>query len=596
MSHRWKNPWLGILMLGGLISGGPAAHAALPPDLALVPADAAGFVHVRAADLWNAEPLAEVRKMIELAGPQALKVFDEQFVPHPSTVERLTVVFPTPDAFGRIAPSGQPVGMSALMIVHTAKPYDKAGLVKSLMPTAREKKFQGRSYLLDDRNWAGLYLADDRTLVYGAEDAVWFMLERVARNQTSGPLQAGLEGAAGKHHVVVGLNPAALSRELALPPNLQPLIEAQLALATFDLGTDVQLGLELQYTDGAKAKAGAQATEAALELLRQVGLGTAIKQLQVELKQRREWFAIERGPDGKPLPAPDDKEPTKLDRLPEKVMLLIALGQMTHLDGELKKLTVEQQGTSVRVPYRRPLAQTTGLLVMGSTIPFLGHQASGTFSYVGEKVFSNAGGEDFADDKAKENLGKIAEALDKYHAKNGRFPPAAIYGADGEPLLSWRVLLLPYLGEDNLFKQFRLDEPWDSPSNKPLLTKMPKVFQPEYHQYNPVWKSPVQVITGPGTIFDGPKGLRKEDVTDGPENTLLLIYGPNNMQDWPHWTRPADLKYDPMKPVPNRGHRGGLLHVITADGKFHLLKSDTPQETLRGLITRNGGEKVKLPE
>jgi hypothetical protein len=48
----------------------------------------------------------------------------------------------------------------------------------------------------------------------------------------------------------------------------------------------------------------------------------------------------------------------------------------------------------------------------------------------------------------------------------------------GKALLSWRVALLPYLDQNNLFNQFHLDEPWDSAHNKKLLSKMPKVFAP----------------------------------------------------------------------------------------------------------------------
>ena len=43
-----------------------------------------------------------------------------------------------------------------------------------------------------------------------------------------------------------------------------------------------------------------------------------------------------------------------------------------------------------------------------------------------------------------------------------------------------RVAILPYLGESEkaLYGQFELSEPWDSPNNKALLAKMPKVYAP----------------------------------------------------------------------------------------------------------------------
>jgi hypothetical protein len=53
-----------------------------------------------------------------------------------------------------------------------------------------------------------------------------------------------------------------------------------------------------------------------------------------------------------------------------------------------------------------------------------------------------------------------------------------VCGPDGTPLLSWRVLVLPYLGQEELFAQFRLTEPWDSDHNVRLLDRMPSTYAP----------------------------------------------------------------------------------------------------------------------
>ncbi|HEY7158442.1 MAG TPA: DUF1559 domain-containing protein, partial [Gemmataceae bacterium] len=76
--------------------------------------------------------------------------------------------------------------------------------------------------------------------------------------------------------------------------------------------------------------------------------------------------------------------------------------------------------------------------------------------------------------RSKDNMQKLGIAMHTYHDVNDHFPPATIYDKDGKALLSWRVLLLPYLEQDDLFAQFHFDEPWDSKHNKPLLAKMPK--------------------------------------------------------------------------------------------------------------------------
>ena len=76
------------------------------------------------------------------------------------------------------------------------------------------------------------------------------------------------------------------------------------------------------------------------------------------------------------------------------------------------------------------------------------------------------------------NLKQVGLAMYNYREAHGRFPAPAIQGPDGKPLLSWRVAILPYLSENELYQSFKLDEPWDSPHNKPLLERMPQLFAP----------------------------------------------------------------------------------------------------------------------
>src|SRR6185436_18638182 len=77
---------------------------------------------------------------------------------------------------------------------------------------------------------------------------------------------------------------------------------------------------------------------------------------------------------------------------------------------------------------------------------------------------------------ASNNLKQIALAFHNYESAYGCFPPPAITDAQGKALLSWRVAILPYIEEDALYKQFRMNEAWDSPHNKKLLSKMPKIY------------------------------------------------------------------------------------------------------------------------
>src|SRR5262245_59728137 len=77
---------------------------------------------------------------------------------------------------------------------------------------------------------------------------------------------------------------------------------------------------------------------------------------------------------------------------------------------------------------------------------------------------------------SQNNLKMVRLAMHNFHDAMGRFPAATAYAKNGKPLLSWRVAILPYIEEDALYRQFKLDEPWDSPHNKKLIAKMPKIY------------------------------------------------------------------------------------------------------------------------
>jgi len=186
----------------------------------------------------------------------------------------------------------------------------------------------------------------------------------------------------------------------------------------------------------------------------------------------------------------------------------------------------------------------------------------------------------------------IGLAFHNYADYNKCFPSAAIQGKDGQPLLSWRVALLPFLEESELYSQFRLDEPWDSPNNKPLLARIPKVYAPPNGKPSQEpFGTYYQVFVGPGAAFEGNLRVNFLSFTDGTSNTILAIEAGEPIP----WTKPEDLQFAPDQPLPKfGGHSKYGPHCLYVDGSVRQLPSETDEKVIRALITRNGGENLGI--
>ena len=185
------------------------------------------------------------------------------------------------------------------------------------------------------------------------------------------------------------------------------------------------------------------------------------------------------------------------------------------------------------------------------------------------------------------NLRQLAMAMLIYEQSRGTFPPAVLRDSEGKAMWSWRVALLPYLGEKTLFDQLHRNEPWDSPHNLLAAKQTPRVFQSADRPND--GKTSIMVFTGEGTAFAGDKRFVLANAKDGPSNTILLVEaGPDKAV---FWTKPEDLRLDAQNPMAALGQVApeGILAAFF-DGHVERLKIDA--KTLGALITPSGGEPV----
>ena len=67
-------------------------------------------------------------------------------------------------------------------------------------------------------------------------------------------------------------------------------------------------------------------------------------------------------------------------------------------------------------------------------------------------------------------------AVANYHDFCGAFPPAVVRDEQGQPIHSWRVLLLPYPDQMQLYEEYDFQEPWKGPPIRQLLARRRVVY------------------------------------------------------------------------------------------------------------------------
>ncbi len=196
------------------------------------------------------------------------------------------------------------------------------------------------------------------------------------------------------------------------------------------------------------------------------------------------------------------------------------------------------------------------------------------------------------------NLKQIVLGMHNYHDAYKAFPASHSADAEGEPLLSWRVHLLPFIDQAALYEQFRLDEPWDSPHNKALIEQMPAVYRSPRSKGEPGMTHYLGVAGADG-VFVSPEpgnnlGASIRTIRDGTSNTIAIIEVPDETAVV--WTKPGDFSPDADNPI--RGllglHPGGFQAAL-ADGSIRFFAEQVDPGLLQAMFTKAGAEPVALP-
>jgi hypothetical protein len=203
--------------------------------------------------------------------------------------------------------------------------------------------------------------------------------------------------------------------------------------------------------------------------------------------------------------------------------------------------------------------------------------------------------------QATNDLTLIGQALHNYHDLHGSFPPAYLVDASGQPTVSWRVVILPYLGEQALYDRFDLGKPWNDPVNLPLLKQMPHVYLGPPPGRRRIYTS-YAGVAGPNQLFQGGglgfgDGVALTDITDGTSNTISV--GPVGRAARIPWTAPQDIQ---IEQHPTLGDPDGFdlagqpsTPMLLIDGFVRSIPNTADPAVVLGLSTIAGGEVTPAP-
>ncbi len=243
-----------------------------------------------------------------------------------------------------------------------------------------------------------------------------------------------------------------------------------------------------------------------------------------------------------------------------------------------------------RTPYERRVKFEFGIIPLLLFWGFLivSHAVFGGIRETGPRFMTTSNGK------------QIGLGVHSHHDEKGVLA-ADIRNQVGEPMLSWRVSVCPYIEALPLYQQFDLTKPWDGPTNRALVENIPITYRSTLFDETP-GNTPWQGFVGLGTAFDPGALLNSaRDFPDGTSYTILCVEAHEHVP----WSKPADILYGPEIPLPPLGQRyfrngewpfccsvraNPIILACMMDGTVRAITPDIPEARMRALIVRNDGE------
>jgi uncharacterized Fe-S cluster protein YjdI len=193
--------------------------------------------------------------------------------------------------------------------------------------------------------------------------------------------------------------------------------------------------------------------------------------------------------------------------------------------------------------------------------------------------------------QCRNNLKQIALALHNYHDFFGSFPPAFTVDEAGQPLHSWRTLILPFTDNSELYKTIDLSKPWNDPVNRGAFNTMvaayrcPSVRIEDNH-------TTYLGVSGEHSFFFQNQSRQLTDLKDGSSNTLMIVDAPPDLAI--PWMMPQDADLAAIQKIraSKTLQHSGIFQSVLCDGSVRSISTQIENTTLSALVTIDAGETV----
>ncbi len=188
--------------------------------------------------------------------------------------------------------------------------------------------------------------------------------------------------------------------------------------------------------------------------------------------------------------------------------------------------------------------------------------------------------------QSSNNMRQVALASHQHEMNYAHFPPPFVVPPPGASVpppdrLSWRVSVLPYVEQDNLFRQFKLDQPWNSPANAPLSNTVVKTYGDPLDPVAPTTRYRCFYDNGAAFSTDPTQKTVLGRIPDGAANVIFYVESADTVP----WARFNDFMFDPAGPLPSLGHpqRTAFL-VAMGDGSVKFVNKSINPDVLKRCI------------